>query len=31
MDANLVMYVKAENDTIIMDGGRVKHIIYQKQ
>lgn len=31
MDANLVMYVKAENDTIIMDGGRIKHIIYQKQ
>jgi len=25
------MYVKAENDTIIMDGGRIKHIIYQKQ
>ena len=31
MDANLVMYVKAENDTIIMDGGRIKHILYQKQ
>lgn len=31
MDANLVMYVKPENNTLTMDGSRVKHIQYQKQ
>ena len=28
MDANLIMYVNVMNNTMIMDGGRVKHIIY---
>lgn len=28
MDANLIMYVNVMNNTMIMDGGRLKHIIY---
>lgn len=30
-DQEFIMYVKPENDTVVMDGGRVKHIVYKKQ